>query len=50
MDAVKQALRGHGVSKINLLVESGNNQAVEFYRALGYSDRPMHFFSKSFAS
>jgi ribosomal protein S18 acetylase RimI-like enzyme len=48
MSAVEQAFRGHGTIKINLLVEPGNQQAVEFYRALGYSDQPLQFFSKNF--
>jgi ribosomal protein S18 acetylase RimI-like enzyme len=47
MSAVEQALRGHGATKINLLVEPGNQQAAEFYRALGYSDQPLQFFSKN---
>jgi ribosomal protein S18 acetylase RimI-like enzyme len=48
MSAVEQALRGHGATKVNLLVEPGNHQAAEFYRALGYSDEPLLFFSKKF--
>ena len=45
MRAVEEALRGQGATKINLLVESGNDQAEEFYRALGYSNQPLQFFS-----
>jgi ribosomal protein S18 acetylase RimI-like enzyme len=48
MSGVEEALRGRGATKINLLVEPGNHQAAEFYRALGYSDQPLQFFSKSF--
>jgi hypothetical protein len=36
----EQSLRGFGATKINLLVEPGNHEATEFYRALGYSDQP----------
>ena len=46
MSAVEQALRGHGATKINLLVEPGNQQAEAFYRALGYSAQFLQFFSK----
>jgi hypothetical protein len=48
MSAVEQAVRGHGATKINLLVEPGNQQAEAFYRALGYSDQRLQFFSKVF--
>jgi len=50
MHAVEQALRAHGATKINLLVEPGNQQATQFYRALGYSAQPLQFFSKMFES
>lgn len=46
MSAAEEALRGRGATKINLLVEPGNHEAAEFYRALGYSDQPLQFFSK----
>ena len=48
MSAVEQSLRDCGAIKVNLLVEPGNRQAAAFYRALGYSDQPLQFFSKAF--
>lgn len=48
MSTVEQNLRDRGATKINLLVEPGNRQAAAFYRALGYSDQPLQFFSKTF--
>ncbi len=47
MSAVEKALRDRGAIKINLLVEPANHEAAEFYRALGYSDQPLRFFSKN---
>lgn len=47
MNAAEEALRRCGATKINLLIEPGNNQAAEFYRALGYSSQPLQFFSKN---
>ena len=46
--ALEKSLQLGGATKINLLVEPGNHQAVEFYRALGYADQALQFFSKSF--
>jgi ribosomal protein S18 acetylase RimI-like enzyme len=48
MNAVEESLRYRGATKINLLVEPGNQQAAQFYRALGYADHPWQFFSKIF--
>ena len=47
MSAVEKALRSHGATQINLLVEPGNYQAAEFYRALGYAEQSLQFFSKN---
>lgn len=47
MRAVEQSLRRQGATKINLLVEPSNQDAAAFYRALGYSDQPLQFFSKA---
>jgi ribosomal protein S18 acetylase RimI-like enzyme len=47
MRTVEQALRNQGATKINLLVEPGNREAAAFYRALGYCDQPLQFFSKA---
>jgi ribosomal protein S18 acetylase RimI-like enzyme len=47
MTTVEQSLRECGATKINLLVEPGNRQAEAFYRALGYFDQPLQFFSKT---
>jgi ribosomal protein S18 acetylase RimI-like enzyme len=48
MNAAEQSLRQRGATKINLLVEPDNHQAVEFYRVLGYLEQPLRFFSKTF--
>jgi len=48
MRTVEQALRNQGATKINLLVEPGNQEASAFYQALGYSEQPLQIFSKAF--
>jgi ribosomal protein S18 acetylase RimI-like enzyme len=47
---IERILRAQGATKINLLVEPGNRDAADFYRALGYSGQPLQFFSKTFES
>jgi len=47
MSTVEQRLRDRGATKINVLVEPGNWQAAAFYRALGYCDQSLQFFSKA---
>lgn len=47
MRTIEEALRRKGATKINLLVEPGNEAAAAFYRALGYSSEPFQFFFKN---
>lgn len=37
MDEAERRLRASGCPKINLQVRNGNDSAIEFYRAIGYS-------------
>lgn len=46
MGEIEKHLLAMGASKINLLVEPGNTNACEFYRALGFSEVPFRFFTK----
>ena len=43
---IEQQLRASGASKVNLLVEPENVNARQFYKALGFSEVPLAFFTK----
>ena len=41
MDAAEAWLRERGAPKLQLMVRTGNEQALAFYRALGFVDQPV---------
>ncbi len=43
---IEQDLRTSGAVKVNLLVEPENTNACQFYKALGFSEVPLAFFTK----
>jgi ribosomal protein S18 acetylase RimI-like enzyme len=46
MEAVENAMRKRGITKVNLQVRHDNQQVVDFYAALGYVDEELRSFGK----
>lgn len=46
MREMEQHLKANGACKVNLLIEPENVNAREFYKALGFSEMPLAFFTK----